>query len=274
MKKKLRTYHILQGIGLLLLVVAFFSEVYFLNHYTDIKRFKKSLRSNENQADRTLEALKSIEFFENIKASELPSNLQSGISYFVYEDKELVYWSNNLINVPEVFENNFYNRDLLKLNNGYYAVRKKFYLNRNYIALIPIYYEYNTHNSYLKNAFQPNLKPLFQTNLSLDSEQGEFISNKEGKYLFSLVQTDKLGTNDAICIFIAVLYLWGVLFLASYFIVILKLFKTRKQFVVISGLVGGILLLRFIMLYFRVPFSVQCFVLWVIIGSIRSEFSS
>ncbi|PID95731.1 MAG: hypothetical protein CSA94_00080, partial [Bacteroidetes bacterium] len=203
-----------------------------------------------------MQKLQDIEVFENTEVEKFLENQEDEIAYFVYEDKELIYWSNNLINVPEVLESSFYNQALLKLNNGYYAVRKKTHLNKNYIALLPVYYEYNTHNSYLKNGFPPNLNPLFQTKFSIDAEQGNFISNKEGRYLFSLVQTDELTINDSICVFISFLYLVGILLLAGYFFIILKRLKTRKQLIIISSLLAASLFLRGIMLFFHIPDSI------------------
>lgn len=255
MKKILKSYHLLWISGLFLLVLAFTLEIYFLNKKTDIQRFKTSLLKKENLADKTLRHLTSnkalIDFSENLKNEQKKEK----IAYLVYEDKELIYWSNNIIDIPEVYEESKYKQALIKLNNGYYAVRTYSYQNRKMVALIPIYYKYDIPSNYLKDDFHKDFQLLYQTKLSTKAQEGHFISNKEGKYLLSLIQSDQLTSDTTICIIISLMYLFAVLLLLSYSIIRLLNLRLKHQFLFILIFSIFFIAVRAIMLFFELPRS-------------------
>ncbi|MBS9768897.1 MAG: hypothetical protein KGV44_15350, partial [Flavobacteriaceae bacterium] len=259
MKIHFPSYQILWKVGLLLLLTALFLEFYSLNPQMDIKRFKSSLIELENKTDAVLSELKTEEGLQKFIQSNKNTE---GISFFIYEDKELIYWSCNLINIPEVYENSLFNQALLKLNNGYYAVRRLHHLNKTIIGLIPIHYEYKTPNIYLKNTFNKALQPLYKTTLSFNAQEGHFISNKEGKYLFSLIQTPTLVADSDYCTLIAVLFLLSFLFFIGYFNNYLYHHNTRKHFHKVLAVLGGLFLLRGFMIYFKIPNSIYSLILF------------
>ncbi len=100
--------------------------------------------------------------------------------------------------MPEVYENKLFNHTLAKLNNGYYEVRKTTHFNRTFVGLIPIYYKYDATNSFLKEGFNKNLSLLYQSKISFNSQEGEFICSKDGKFLFSLQQSPLTDSRFAI----------------------------------------------------------------------------
>lgn len=262
MIRLLQAYRLLWISGLVLLLLSFGLEAYYLNQNTDIQRFKSSLRQKENLADKTLPVLETEQGIQKFAKTRKPELQKDKIIYLVYEDKELIYWSNNLINIPEVYENSLYSQALLKLNNAYYAVRKYNHQNKKMVALIPVYYEYNTPNSYLENGFHQDLHLLYQTQLSLNAEQGHFISNKEGKYLLSLVQSDQLVSDASICITLSLFYFFGLMLLTGYCIVRLRRLKPKNQLLYIGFLSILLIILRLVMLLFQVPpslYSLQLF---------------
>lgn len=253
MTRLLQAYRFLWITGLALLGLAFGIEIYFLNPNTDIKTFKSTLREKEELADKTFAQFYTGESTTQFAKAQKPEIEKDNTIFLVYEDKELIYWSNNLVDVPEVYENSFYSQALLILNNGYYAVRKHSHLNRRMVALIPIYYEYNTPNSFVENTFHVDFRPLHQTRLSLNAEQGNFISNKEGKYLFSLLQGEALNTDSAICITISLLYFLGFILLLGYFIVRFQRLTPKPQLILITVLSFFLFGLRALMLNYQIP---------------------
>ncbi|PVX52367.1 phospho-acceptor domain-containing protein [Balneicella halophila] len=255
MRRILKPYNFLWISGLILLGLAFILNSHYLNENTDIKRFKSSLRQKENLADKTLILFEDRASLTAFIENQEPATVKDDIAYLVYEDKELVYWSNNLINIPEVYEESFYDQALIKLNNGYYATRIHSFHNKKMVALIPIYYEYNVKSSYLESTFHPDLQLLYDTNLSRDAEQGHFISNKEGKYLFSLIQTNKLITDSPLCIMISILYVLGFILLMSFFIVRFRNMQPWNQMVFTLLLTIVFIGLRVIMLHYQLPAS-------------------
>lgn len=253
MIRLLQAYRFLWVTGLVVLGLAFSMEIYYLNNNTDVKRFKTTLRQKENLADNILRKFESEKDFKKYSESKKTAAQEEPIIYLLYEDKELIYWSNNLVNIPEVYENSLYNQALIKLNNGYYAVRKHNYQNKKIVGLIPIYYEYKTPNSYLNNGFQKDLELLYETRLSLDAEQGEFISNKEGKYLLSLIQSDQVTKDAPACILIALLYFMAIMLFIAYYLVRLRKMRHQDQLAFIIGISIAFMILRVMMLLFQIP---------------------
>lgn len=262
MNRLLKAYRLLWISGLLLMVAAFALEFYFLNPDTDIQRFKSSLRKKENQIEKIFSQFETIDNLKEQLLNKPSCTKEDKFIYLVYEDKELVYWSNNLIDVPEVYDNSFYNQSLLKLNDGFYVVRKHKRQNKKIVGLIPVYYEYSTSNSFLKNHFHPDFTLLHQTRLSSDATQGYFVSNKEGKYLFSLLQSEKLNRDTSICIGISLLYFFGFMLLLAYLIVYLHRLYPKSQLVFIGTSSAILLGFRILMLIFQLPrslYSLQLF---------------
>ncbi len=257
-----KTYYLGWIGAIILLLLAVGADIYFLDQTTDIQDFKKTLVHKESEITKIFQRFQTDKDFFNSYDANSSTDKKDAIIYLIYEDNELIFWTNNTIDIPEVYEQNFYKQPLLRLNNGFYATYTSFSSNHKIVALIPIYYEYNFSNSFLNDHFHQDFSLRYKTYLSTNAEIGHFIKNKEGQYLCSLVQSEKLNTSSPVFITISLLYFISFLLLFCCFIIFYKNCSSKSQltllFILSLIIWGG----RAIMLGFQIPaslYSLQLF---------------
>lgn len=118
----------------------------------------------------------------------LERNAQKPYSILVYQEGELVLWSDNEVipvNINRIFKQTF---NFVKLNNGYYEVIRKDYGN-DIIALgiIPVYYIYPLENQYLEEGFAFEAEIFDQVKIASDVTPFT-INSYDGETLFHYEQ--------------------------------------------------------------------------------------
>lgn len=226
-------------------------EYYFVKDNHDIEIFTKDLRKQENKIDKLvfLEK-KNIEnnFFQNLIDKE---NI---VSYFVYQNDSLVYWSNNNKKIPEKYSK-FFDKTFLQINDGYYNVRKYFSRQKKVIALIHIYEKYPFENDYLENRFTKYFSQIHKNRVSKTEDKGIPIYTKEGKYVFSLSKGTKLEKDNKLLTFIFILYTFCLFLSLFLFLRKIAFARLKKQIVLLLILSSIIFISRFLLLDNNLPLS-------------------
>ena len=114
-----------------------------------------------------------------------------GFVLLVYENDSLKFWSDNHIPVENFLLKICLDSKIVKLNNGFFEVRRKEVNNKIIIGLILIKNDYSFNNEYLKDEFAIGFDMPANTNISENKSNSIFdIFSKEKHYLFTLNKID------------------------------------------------------------------------------------
>ncbi|WP_346862235.1 HAMP domain-containing sensor histidine kinase [uncultured Draconibacterium sp.] len=225
-----------------------------------IQEFQNQLIENEVQLKSELSSLTEIlkkddfdEDLSNFFKREETEVRETGFGVLVYQNKDLVFWTDRGIafyNTPEEFKKT---NGLIKLPNGYYLIDTVAVGNYEVVGLHLLKRNYTYENKYLQNNFfssyhLPNDYIIREAKHKMAYE----IVNSEGKYLFSLLPYGSyLCTTNQLYV-PGFIYFIGLLLLLLYF---------RKEFVErntlfmmkLLGLAGALFIVYWIHLIFEVP---------------------
>lgn len=258
MKRLLKEYRLFWILSFLFLILGIGIEGYFSMPSTDLRAFNSVLHKKEKEVERTFKKFfdKSEDTAPSFYLKDENQNSSKTI-YLVYEDKDLVYWSNNIIEISEVYESDLFIKPLIKLNDGYYAVYIEKDKNIRIVGLIPIYKQYIHQNNYLENGFAEDFKLVRKSTFSTKANGGHPIFNSKGEYLFSLILHSKLVFDIPSVYFITLLYLLGIISLSLAILIKLKRSSSnKKKFWIMLGVTTAIIVLRYVMLHYHLPTSV------------------
>jgi len=122
----------------------------------------------------------------------------SGISWYVYSDAELIYWSDN--SIPGVQDIKVFSGanepGLIRIFNGWYLPHEYTNGSDKVIALIEIYREYSIRNKYLKNHFNQNIIPYGGLEFSVTENSDAIPVVNSGDQLFFVSEKTTFNTND------------------------------------------------------------------------------
>lgn len=242
-------------IGVISFIFIYNSSSYFSTNESDYTHFNNSLIEKEKIAEQQLEKLIALntsnnQFSYSKKLNQLTKN--KGISLFIIEHEELVFWTNRTINFsPTLNEFNAAN-GIVKLKNGWYQYLLKKSTSKTYLALILIKNDYQITNKYLKNSFHDSFKINNKITIDTDStnKTSTVIRSKSGNYLFSLLKSQEKETTSK-------KYNWFIVFLffTAYFLVISFISKQCRKIallrnfspliVIIFIVISRLLLLQF-----------------------------
>ncbi|MEZ5198250.1 MAG: HAMP domain-containing sensor histidine kinase [Bacteroidales bacterium] len=177
-----------------------------------------------------------------------------GFLILVYRNDYLRYWSDNSIPVSEKFNSNGFNECFSLFSNGWFDIRKKEQGSIKVVCLIKVKSDYIIQNQYLKNEFQSDFKLPNEVLISQE-ETNYKIFNKENDYLFSLVFPDTYTIDESQILLLTTLYLIAFILLIialyyAYLFVILDFFNSK---LLIIGFILDLLLIRFLIFYFKIP---------------------
>ncbi len=195
----------------------FFLSALLLNSWlfsgNDIRLFQKKIAQNESLIQEEFAKIDSTFTItkEHIQSHE-ELNRERGILFFAYYENELVYWSDNMVEVVEVYDSTLFASSLIQLNNGYYTVCQKIEGNYKLVALSLIQSQYVHENKYLRNVFQKKLQQVHNLELIIgDETEGTPIYNLSGDYLFSLETQEKVNGGASLLVWNSILYLLAFL---------------------------------------------------------------
>jgi len=172
-----------------------------------------------------------------------------GIILYIYQENQLVYWTNNSVAVPQ--DTFWLAEPFQRMGNVLAEVRTKNSSNAKSVALIQVATDYPFENEFLKNEFHNSFPISNSFALLVDEESGNsMVKNKEGDYLFSLKEDfliNSVQKENVISI---------VLLIAAFFLLLFArdIFKNRKfsflQFLLFSAFLIGV---RVWLQWFRIP---------------------
>lgn len=195
--------------------------------------------------------------FENNLLKQLQED--EGISYYVYKNDSLSFWSDNKPAVDLYLYANETKIQLIKIRNGWYEYIRKndeHFKNYSFVALISIKPEFDFENRYLNNQFSKWLELPENTSIR---QQINFlphaVKSKFGPPLFEIYRDDGLYVDKNINTFCSVFALFSFLFFYLAIYILLKHNFNKSNWgllFIILFLVG----IRSVMIYFGIP---NCF---------------
>jgi two-component system, NtrC family, nitrogen regulation sensor histidine kinase NtrY len=191
--KKNRLYLIIIASITLLLAIGL-ESVYFsdFEYKLRTKKFNKVLAEKETIIDNCLNSLKLIfNKGENVSSTtkeNLFSIIKNQGTLLEYFDNKLVHWSDNSFDVPQVYNDSLFSKQLVFIQNGWFLTKTLNAGNEKIIALLRLRSEYGFENNLIKNGFVKDFGVPQNTGFSLNKNISEFkINTKQGKWIFSLV---------------------------------------------------------------------------------------
>ncbi|MEE4197491.1 MAG: HAMP domain-containing sensor histidine kinase [Bacteroidales bacterium] len=186
----------------------------------------------------------------------IPANFfeKEGIVLLGYVNDTLKYWSDNLVPVSHIKPGEKMQQSLIQLDNGWYVSKYREVNEVKIWALVLIKNQHSFSNDFIQNNFHPlyNLSPGYE--ISVNPDQGYAVSDQHGNYLFSLTQDKEYGYHDTYIRLASVFYLLTLLFFFGFvFSVVFKIHSTSKRRIVLFVLSGLIILLRGMMLTYKIP---------------------
>ena len=220
------------------------------------ERVKKELQSSDSELDSVVSLMK-----RKPKPTFADLTIQTRYPYFVFRNKQLVYWSDHRF-VPDYARlSSVVKPALVDFDKERYIVSHRQVIEGASIvdiySLINIYRYYHSNNTYLQSGYNPDLfsiDPIEVSDKRLDTFQS--IYDNTSNFLFSVVppQVDAYR-NHSTPVNTVILATIGVIFLGMYvFQLMVRLKRKRKYEAGFLWLAGYLLLLRAVMLYFGVPF--------------------
>ncbi len=228
--------------------------------FINAEKIQKVLIYKENYAERLVneyaELLLKKSFSDVLitKQTEL-DNLynEKGMSLLIYEGDELRFWSDNIISA-DIDILNAQSRAIYK-NNHIFQVYKKSMNNKTFVVLINIKQTYLYNNRFLKSGFQKafNIPSWYKISI-LQSDNDIQFFDKDGDFVFSLFSSKQFffnkGTGYLSVFFYALAIIFYLLFSRYLF---KKYFRDKHPIIGLFAVFVDLILLRFLMLYFKIP---------------------
>ncbi len=226
------------------------------------ERIQSVLAQKEEKTDnkiiaieRSISELGMVEFIRENSVELNRFYLNNGISFIIYENDSLKYWSNNEIIISPLFSKSDFNQRLVHTPNSWHVIRSNEFANRVIIGLIKLNTDFAFENAFLTNEFHKSFDAGLNANINVEKIEGYEVFGKDGAYLFSVEKgSDKkipyYNTLSAISYLMAIVFV--LLFVLKWFRwLAIKISLDRNLlliFVIIFLLVS-----RYLALYYSFP---------------------
>ncbi len=111
---------------------------------------------------------------------------EENISFFIYDDDRLLFWSNHTIPLPEYYVYNYFSNPVVNSGNGIFYPLLRKQENRKYLALIKLKDEYTVSNQYLANTFTSDFRIPENARITNPSEAELILKDPDGVPLLFL----------------------------------------------------------------------------------------
>lgn len=196
-------------LGLLFLGVLF-GYLYYISprHVIHLKEFQTVLNSKEKEAAFTISEMIEAVCDENLDTLLNITYNDQDISYYIFEDDELIFWSGNHLDISGLNAFDFMELHYIELPNAHCAVLSRSQGEKNFIALITIKYNYPYETDKLINRFTSgfNTHPHIDIQVGLEADDYPVYCTN-GYYMFSLKESDTPLYNDSFAYISAIAYL-------------------------------------------------------------------
>lgn len=179
--------------------------------------------------------------------------LPFGGSVFVFNKKEIVFWSDNKCPIDSVNYCSLIDARINRIGNGYYFINKVNNLEneRQIVYCLFVRYDFNIQNQYLENNYNSNLQLCSHHEFSIDPKPNTTPINYAGTPIFYISSIDGSDIhNKSIIIFI--LYLFAYLLINVALIDLTFVLGKRNSFVGILT-VASLFILRYLMIIYSLP---------------------
>lgn len=237
--------------GLMLLLLALGLEFESLYNHSDIRQnklsdFQNQLNSLQKSADNETSALYQY-YLDNSVDSLFKLRFKSGNSYFLFRNKDLVYWNKNHFDIAKITQTTTDHWKFAFLPN--LQCIYKWYIKdnqNNILAVIPVKKDFSFENQLLSNDFVYPFELNDDYIISSEKlEKGVQIHCDKGDFLFN-IQSDKVEKNQLYRYLSMILYF--VVFLMMIWVVHIKqpftfYFKNATSGFGISAIISGSIVL-------------------------------
>ncbi|MEX1002475.1 MAG: HAMP domain-containing sensor histidine kinase [Crocinitomicaceae bacterium] len=163
---------------------------------------------------------------------------KTNFDFFVYHHDSLKLWTTNSAAIPTFASPDFFGRQVLLLDNGWYHLNQQQRGDSLLLAVFKIKNQYRHENEDLKNDFSDHLYPHFPAEITIENH-GFPITDLNGDFQFSVIPKKKAKQREGIEILIFFSYLLA-------FVILLQLLISSMQKVLIKRPVFLILFPLFI----------------------------
>ena len=225
-----------------------------------VQEFQAQLIQNENELHTRLEKIKPFleeddidTYIEDFYLQKETLVQQTGFGLLVYENRELVFWTDRSIafyNTPYDFEKA---EGLVDLPNGYYLIDTLNLGNYQVFGLHLVKNKFTFENKYLQNSFFSDYKIPNDYKIETKKDNNAYlIHDSKGDFLFALWPYGKYLCTTNQLYFPGFLYLLGLIFLLIYFRK--EFVETKAPFVLkLVGLAAALFVVYWFHLLFLVP---------------------
>ncbi|MGM0621143.1 MAG: ATP-binding protein [Bacteroidota bacterium] len=178
---------------------------------------------------------------------------ENGFGFLVYQDGELIYWSNRSISFFDDEEMLPQNEGLVKLPNGHYFVENREVEDYNIYGLQLIKSSYTYENNYLKKNFFDGYDLPDEYQITKGESNDEYaVHSKDGSYLFTLEPRGNFLCTTQQLYFPGIIYFLGLLI----FLVYLRrefIESDAPYFIKLFALAISLFLVYWLHLIFQIP---------------------
>ena len=224
-------------------------------HAIHISTFQRQLNSKEAEAESIVEELKNIIIHSSVDSLSQFTFTNNDISYYVFSKNQLLFWSDNSLEISKNILSVSSSWQFVQLPNAYCLSRTFKFESTRILALIKLKNNYSYENDELVNSFAKGFSCDKQISIQNGNKADQYaINDQNNVYLFSLTlpKTPVYNEHWAICGLIAFSLSFLILFVlyANFPVFRKKKILNSTQFILLSGIVGIIIGL---FLYFNIP---------------------
>jgi len=223
-----------------------------------VDKVQNKIHQKENELYHELEKL--INFHQNNKklafyffVEENQESNNSGIIYLIFEGDSLIYWSDNSVPLSDLISDS--QTTIINSGNSWNLKVEKSNNDFRYIVLFTVKHQYSYQNEFLENKFHPSLSLPTNTDFVIDENNKNAIFNNSGNYLFSIKinQTSTLTLSNELIL--TLFYLISLVFFLVFLSDLYKYFfkKFKKQWLLIIGFIVDLIIIRYLIFYFKLP---------------------
>lgn len=259
--RKYLIYRLLLVSALILLTVGFVFQFLYLNsskHPFSVNKIEKIISQKEKNADAELEEISTVLNKNKEDDFQVLVYKHWENSYFIYKNGELVFWSNNEIEISPTFSNG--NKWIFETTPNAYVLSKKIVLgNYTIVGYILLKHNYPYENNDLINSFAPDIKLNKKINISEGKNTDKFaiLDNSGDNYLFTLQPPEQKIYNETYAV--VAFLLFSIAFLMLFYIYAFFPFLLKrksiswKSFFVVS-ISASLIVILLLMLDFPITF--------------------
>lgn len=189
---------------------------------------------------------------------------QEGIEIYGYSNDSLVFWTDNLISIPELFDTAYLSTPFLFTGNTWAGIEVRNHgVSERILGVIPVKNEYPYENEYLQSGFTGGFPKEINAEISLQKGNHN-VFDLQGRFLFSMKESvdDKNENQKGTSSFL--FFLIGYVFLLVFLLFAHQRFNhfTGKPLVPLWFFIADVLIIRFLLFVFRFPpylFSTEIF---------------